>query len=205
MVSMPADFACAMSEQFFDRLTVAVISAGNACTSVASNRARKGVVDAPAPTTTTRVRETVRLSCSDDSTCGKGMLTPSSGSISQLLSAPRMTTCSSPSARGTSSPTTRGSSFCAFRICRASATSSWATIRTMPMPQLNVATISWQGIWNWQAIQRKMAGSSHSSARNLACSSAGSARGMPRRRPPLVIGAAPLILPARTSASSACE
>mmetsp|Transcript_2094 Transcript_2094/g.6158 ORF Transcript_2094/g.6158 Transcript_2094/m.6158 type:complete len:358 (-) Transcript_2094:2176-3249(-) len=203
--SMPAAFACASSGLAGDTPTTMVTSAGKAGTSVDSSSARRGVTDASPPTTTTRVRETVHRSCSEESTPGNGIETPSSGSISQLLSAPRMHTCSSPSGRRASSPTTRGSSCRPFISCMAAGTSSFPTTSTMPMPQLKVATISWQGISNFQAIQRNTAGSSHLSARSCAWSSFGSARGTPRRRPPLVIGAAPLSCPAFASASTACE
>mmetsp|Transcript_85350 Transcript_85350/g.238223 ORF Transcript_85350/g.238223 Transcript_85350/m.238223 type:complete len:320 (-) Transcript_85350:4244-5203(-) len=187
------------------QLITVVISAGNAGTSMASSRAFSGVAEASPPTTQVRVFVSVFVSFKDDNTSGKGIEAPSSCSVIHELSAPSTLTCSSSSLRGLSSPMTIGSSCKPFKIRTTSSTSSLATTSAIPIPQLNVPTISRSGISNFQAIHRKTAGNSQRSALSNAISSMGITRAKHLRKPPLVMGAAPFSFPARASSTSARE
>mmetsp|Transcript_56825 Transcript_56825/g.91977 ORF Transcript_56825/g.91977 Transcript_56825/m.91977 type:complete len:207 (-) Transcript_56825:2856-3476(-) len=201
-VSMPASFAIFVSSLPSHRLSTAATSAGNAKISAASSRAFSGESAAEPPSTNVFDLESMCGSCSDESTCGKGKETPSSGSMSQQLSAPSMSVCGAPSSRRASSPMTAASSSMSFSSLKTSSLCSGATTRTMPIPQLNVAANSSQEIWHLAAIQRNMGGSSHCSAFSCACRSRGRMRGILRESPPLVMGAAAFSHPAFAKASS---
>mmetsp|Transcript_19296 Transcript_19296/g.45658 ORF Transcript_19296/g.45658 Transcript_19296/m.45658 type:complete len:293 (-) Transcript_19296:4274-5152(-) len=186
------------------RLMTALTSAGKAQISVASSNALRGVAKAVPPSTTQCCRETMCGSCREDKTCGKGSETPSSGSISQQLSAPSMCVWGWPSERFPSSPMTQASSSIFFRRDMTSSFLSLATTSTMPMPQLKVAANSSQGILHLAAIHRKTGGSSQASALSCAFSVLGNTRGMLRDRPPRVTGAAPFSRPALDKACRGC-
>mmetsp|Transcript_20732 Transcript_20732/g.58296 ORF Transcript_20732/g.58296 Transcript_20732/m.58296 type:complete len:262 (+) Transcript_20732:850-1635(+) len=150
--------------------------------------------------TMTRMRATVRGSCSDERTSGKGSETPSSGSMSQAPSAPSTSTGSAPGLRGTSSPTTTGSSLCSRRTSSNCETLSLATTKIMPSPQLNVDANSEDWIFPTAPNQRKIAGNSHASARKTAAKCGGRTPLKQRARPPLATGTAPRRSPSLATA-----
>mmetsp|Transcript_31385 Transcript_31385/g.71662 ORF Transcript_31385/g.71662 Transcript_31385/m.71662 type:complete len:301 (-) Transcript_31385:4059-4961(-) len=144
------------------------------------------------------------LTCKDEETFGNGKETPSSGNISHALSAPSISNWPWPSRMETSSPITTGSSLFSLKICNTSSAALLSTMRVIPMPQLNVAHISADELFDRPAIQRNTAGSSHVSACTNARKSFGKPSATHRFRPPLVIGEAAFNLPAFTTASTDC-
>mmetsp|Transcript_11657 Transcript_11657/g.21200 ORF Transcript_11657/g.21200 Transcript_11657/m.21200 type:complete len:321 (+) Transcript_11657:1486-2448(+) len=149
------------------------------------------------PTTSTRSSS---RTCKDEETLGNGSETPSSGSISQALSAPSISNWPCDSCTATSSPSTTGSSLFSRKTCSTSWTSALPTIKLIPMPQLKVAHISAEELLDLAAIHLNTAGNSHASARTTALRPLGNPCGMHRFIPPLVMGEAALSLPVLAAA-----
>mmetsp|Transcript_98312 Transcript_98312/g.261193 ORF Transcript_98312/g.261193 Transcript_98312/m.261193 type:complete len:207 (-) Transcript_98312:889-1509(-) len=164
-LATPADLATRSAWLLGSALTTAASTAADAGKEVACTSACTDVTSSGPASTTTRMRETVHGSCSEERTSGKGSETPSSGSMSQAPSAPSISTRCAPWARATSSPTTTGSSLWSRRRCMTRSTLSWATTRTMPRPQLKVEDSSLERIFPTAASQRKATGNSQASPR----------------------------------------
>mmetsp|Transcript_70072 Transcript_70072/g.200817 ORF Transcript_70072/g.200817 Transcript_70072/m.200817 type:complete len:304 (-) Transcript_70072:2558-3469(-) len=199
----PADLAKASALLSGFALATAATIEAEAGNFVAFNRACIGVTSAAPARTMTRSRETDQASCSEDSTCGKGSDTPSSGNINHAPCAPSISRRGAPAGQAARWPTTTGSSCnCASSASACSCTAA-GTTRTMPRPQLKVEINSWHGTLPTPASQRSTAGSSHVSACNCALSRGGSTVSKPCSKPPRATCAAPFKSPARASASTA--
>mmetsp|Transcript_102719 Transcript_102719/g.296938 ORF Transcript_102719/g.296938 Transcript_102719/m.296938 type:complete len:251 (+) Transcript_102719:346-1098(+) len=206
--AMPASFAWSTSVLLATKLITETTSAGNRATSLAFMRLRKVRAVAaklPSPRTEILERLVCCLSRRPDNTEGYGIDTPTSCGVSQQLSAPWMTTTSSPDRLSSKAPATIGSSSKDLSVFSTSSTSSTATTTAMPTPQLKVANISLTSISNFHAIHLNTAGSSHFSAFRLAFKCWGKALERERKRPPLVMGAAAFIFPDFASATKALE
>mmetsp|Transcript_56464 Transcript_56464/g.148478 ORF Transcript_56464/g.148478 Transcript_56464/m.148478 type:complete len:206 (+) Transcript_56464:1023-1640(+) len=188
-----ADLARESAELLASGLTTATRAAAEAGTAVAWMSACRGVISAEPASTIMRMRDTVQGSWSEDRISGKGSETPSSGSMSQAPSAPSSSMRGAPAMQGTSSPTTMGSSCISRSTFCTRSTSSLATTRIMPRPQLNVEASSLACTLPTAASQRRAVGSSQASAWSRAASCLGSTASQQRRRPPRDTCAAPLM------------
>mmetsp|Transcript_102720 Transcript_102720/g.296946 ORF Transcript_102720/g.296946 Transcript_102720/m.296946 type:complete len:290 (+) Transcript_102720:468-1337(+) len=199
-----ADFAISIAFTSGRTAATPTTKPAEAGSCVTRSNAGMGVMSSSPATTSTRLRETVDGSCNEDKTCGKGSETPNSGSISQAACAPSTTTLAEPRDGGQvwSLPTMAGSSCNSPSNFIASSFLSAPTTNTMPKPQLNVELISASGTLPTAASQRSSAGSSQVSARSCACRCRGNVESKQCSRPPCATCAAPLINPARASAST---